>query len=50
MAHRQRYTNEPVLQLAKTLVESTFADKIFFCNSGAEANGRAEAGAQVCAR
>ncbi|MGG8232560.1 bifunctional succinylornithine transaminase/acetylornithine transaminase [Klebsiella aerogenes] len=32
------YTNEPVLQLAKTLVESTFADKIFFCNSGAEAN------------
>ncbi|WP_213315663.1 bifunctional succinylornithine transaminase/acetylornithine transaminase [Klebsiella aerogenes] len=32
------YTNEPVLQLAKTLLESTFADKIFFCNSGAEAN------------
>ncbi|EOD8953250.1 bifunctional succinylornithine transaminase/acetylornithine transaminase [Klebsiella aerogenes] len=32
------YTNEPVLQLAKTLVESTFADKIFFCNAGAEAN------------
>ncbi|HGY1463565.1 TPA: bifunctional succinylornithine transaminase/acetylornithine transaminase [Klebsiella aerogenes] len=32
------YTNEPVLQLAKTLVESTFADRIFFCNSGAEAN------------
>lgn len=32
------YTNEPVLQLAKTLVESTFADKFFFCNSGAEAN------------
>lgn len=32
------YSNEPVLQLAKTLVESTFADKIFFCNSGAEAN------------
>ncbi|HFZ2435563.1 TPA: bifunctional succinylornithine transaminase/acetylornithine transaminase [Klebsiella aerogenes] len=32
------YTNEPVLQLAKTLVESTFADKNFFCNSGAEAN------------
>lgn len=32
------YTNEPVLQLAKILVESTFADKIFFCNSGAEAN------------
>ena len=32
------YTNEPVLQLAKTLVKSTFADKVFFCNSGAEAN------------
>jgi 4-aminobutyrate aminotransferase-like enzyme len=27
-----------VLQLAKTLVQSTFADKVFFCNSGAEAN------------
>ncbi|MBD2792990.1 aspartate aminotransferase family protein [Xenorhabdus szentirmaii] len=32
------YTNEPVLKLAKNLVESTFADKVFFCNSGAEAN------------
>ncbi|WPC72381.1 bifunctional succinylornithine transaminase/acetylornithine transaminase [Vibrio porteresiae] len=32
------YTNEPVLNLAKHLVESTFADKVFFCNSGAEAN------------
>ncbi|CBJ82066.1 succinylornithine transaminase, also has acetylornitine transaminase activity, PLP-dependent [Xenorhabdus bovienii str. Jollieti] len=32
------YTNEPVLKLAKTLVENTFADKVFFCNSGAEAN------------
>jgi len=32
------YTNEPVLTLAKKLVESTFADKAFFCNSGAEAN------------
>ena len=32
------YTNEPVLKLAKQLVESTFADKAFFCNSGAEAN------------
>lgn len=32
------YTNEPVLALAKKLVESTFADKVFFCNSGAEAN------------
>lgn len=32
------YTNEPVLRLAKQLVDSTFADKVFFCNSGAEAN------------
>lgn len=32
------YTNEPVLRLAKQLVEATFADKVFFCNSGAEAN------------
>ncbi|WP_036771724.1 aspartate aminotransferase family protein [Photorhabdus australis] len=32
------YTNEPVLKLAKRLVENTFADKVFFCNSGAEAN------------
>lgn len=31
-------TNEPVISLAKQLVESTFADKAFFCNSGAEAN------------
>lgn len=32
------YTNEPVLKLAKQLVDNTFADKVFFCNSGAEAN------------
>ena len=32
------YTNEPVLALAKQLVKHTFADKVFFCNSGAEAN------------
>jgi succinylornithine aminotransferase len=32
------YTNEPVLALAKQLVDVTFADKVFFCNSGAEAN------------
>jgi len=32
------YTNEPVLRLAKKLVDATFADKVFFCNSGAEAN------------
>ncbi|MCG2586673.1 acetylornithine/succinylornithine family transaminase [Massilia sp. TS11] len=32
------YTNEPVLRLASALVEATFADRAFFCNSGAEAN------------
>ncbi|QMN54254.1 aspartate aminotransferase family protein [Citrobacter freundii] len=32
------YTNEPVLRLAKKLVDATFAERIFFCNSGAEAN------------
>ncbi len=31
-------TNEPVISLAKRLVEATFADRAFFCNSGAEAN------------
>ena len=32
------FTNEPALRLAKKLVEATFADRVFFCNSGAEAN------------
>lgn len=32
------FTNEPALRLARHLVEHTFADKVFFCNSGAEAN------------
>ncbi len=32
------FTNEPALALAKRLVEATFAEKTFFCNSGAEAN------------
>ncbi|HDG1680480.1 TPA: aspartate aminotransferase family protein [Kluyvera ascorbata] len=32
------YTNEPALRLAKQLIVATFADRIFFCNSGAEAN------------
>ncbi|MFT6896132.1 MAG: acetylornithine/N-succinyldiaminopimelate aminotransferase [Paraglaciecola sp.] len=31
-------TNEPALRLAKTLTEATFADNIYFANSGAEAN------------
>ena len=30
--------NEPALALAKKLTEVTFADKVFFANSGAEAN------------
>ncbi|MBJ9171841.1 aspartate aminotransferase family protein [Citrobacter koseri] len=32
------YTNEPVLRLAKLLIDATFAERVFFCNSGAEAN------------
>lgn len=32
------YTNEPVLRLALALTEATFAERVFFCNSGAEAN------------
>ncbi len=32
------YTNEPALRLAQDLTNATFADKVFFCNSGAEAN------------
>ena len=32
------YTNEPVLRLGLAMTEATFADRAFFCNSGAEAN------------
>jgi succinylornithine transaminase family protein len=32
------YTNEPALELASKLTQATFADKVFFANSGAEAN------------
>ncbi|AWM79709.1 bifunctional succinylornithine transaminase/acetylornithine transaminase [Gammaproteobacteria bacterium ESL0073] len=32
------FTNEPALELAKKLTDATFADRAFFCNSGAEAN------------
>ena len=32
------FTNEPALRLAKKLVDATFAERVFFCNSGAEAN------------
>ncbi|HAM50958.1 MAG TPA: acetylornithine transaminase [Nitrospiraceae bacterium] len=31
------YYSEPQIKLAKMLVEHSFADKVFFCNSGAEA-------------
>ena len=31
-------TNEPALKLAQKLTAATFAERVFFCNSGAEAN------------
>ena len=31
-------TNEPALRLAKKLIDHTFAERVFFCNSGTEAN------------
>ena len=31
-------TNEPALRLAKKMVDATFAENVYFCNSGAEAN------------
>jgi len=39
------YFNEPNLRLARLLTELTFADRVFFCNSGAEAN---EAAIKLC--
>ncbi|MGJ3239961.1 MAG: aspartate aminotransferase family protein [Anaerolineae bacterium] len=32
------YHTDPHTQLARQLVESSFADRVYFCNSGAEAN------------
>jgi len=32
------FTNEPALRLAKKLIDATFAERVYFCNSGAEAN------------
>ena len=32
------YYTEPQTRLAELLIENSFADKVFFCNSGAEAN------------
>ena len=31
------YYTEPQVRLAKLLINNTFADKVFFCNSGTEA-------------
>jgi acetylornithine/N-succinyldiaminopimelate aminotransferase len=31
-------TNEPALRLAKSITDNTFADKVYFANSGAESN------------
>ncbi len=32
------FTNQPALELAKKLIDNTFAEKVFFANSGGEAN------------
>src|SRR5690606_21639475 len=32
------FTNDAALRLARKLVDATFAERAFFCNSGAEAN------------
>ena len=32
------YYVEPAVRLAEELVDATFAERVFFCNSGAEAN------------
>lgn len=32
------FTNEPALRLAKKLTDNTFAERVYFANSGAEAN------------
>ncbi len=37
--HYSNYmVNEPAMRLAKKLVDATFADRVFLCNSGTEAN------------
>lgn len=41
------YHNEPQINLAKALVRNSFADKVFFCNSGTEA---VEAGIKLARR
>jgi acetylornithine/N-succinyldiaminopimelate aminotransferase len=42
------YHIEPQIRLARLLVENSFADKVFFCNSGAEANEGAVKLARKC--
>src|SRR5262245_45287440 len=32
------FTNEPALRLAQRFIDATFAERVFLCNSGAEAN------------
>src|SRR5690606_28373619 len=32
------YRNQPAIKLAQLLTEVSFADRVFFCNSGGEAN------------
>jgi succinylornithine transaminase family protein len=36
--HSNAYASTPGIRLARTLVRETFADKVFLCNSGGEAN------------
>jgi predicted acetylornithine/succinylornithine family transaminase len=43
------YYIEPQIHVARMLVENSFADKVFFCNSGAEANEAAIKLARKCA-
>jgi acetylornithine/N-succinyldiaminopimelate aminotransferase len=44
------YHTAPHAQLAQTLCETSFADKVHFCNSGAEANEGAFKFARRCGR
>jgi len=41
------YYTKPQIDLARLLIENSFADRVFFCNSGAEAN---EAGIKLARR
>jgi acetylornithine/N-succinyldiaminopimelate aminotransferase len=42
------YYIEPQIRLAKLLVDNSFADRVFFCNSGAEANEAAIISQEIC--